>query len=149
MPRFKTTFRVDFADVDYARIVNYSRLLDYFWKIEEEMYRSLNIPYEMLIYERDISFPRIKISCKFLSPLRFGDVVEGVICVSKIGKKSITYRLSIYKKEKENKSIKRFVCGGSVTSVCVKFSSMKSIPIPEDIALNLLKYRCSKKVHRL
>jgi len=145
MPKFKTFFRVDFADVDYARIVNYSRLLDYFWRIEEEMYRSLDIPYEKLIYERNVSFPRVKISCTFLSPLRFGDVVEGVICVSRIGKKSITYRLSIYKKEKGNKNLKRLVCRGSITSVCVEFLSMKSIPIPKDISLSLLKYKCSKK----
>ncbi|MGJ8676538.1 MAG: acyl-CoA thioesterase [Akkermansiaceae bacterium] len=82
--------RVSFADTDAAGVVHFARLLCYAEEAEHDFLAELGIP----LLENG-GWPRVKISCDYLAPLRVSDEVEVSISIAKVGKSSLQWIFSM------------------------------------------------------
>ena len=80
-----------------------------------------------------VGWPRIRVSCDYRAPLRFGDTVTVRLLVQKIGTRSVTYAFRFLKDG-------AVVARGEITAVCVKSDGkggMVSAPLPPRIRSRL------------
>jgi YbgC/YbaW family acyl-CoA thioester hydrolase len=124
---FRTTRRVEFADTDMAGLVHFSNYFRYMEAAEVEFLRSHGLSVAMQPEgEAKISFPRVSASCDFLRPVRFEDVLDVIVTVSNVGRKSVTYAFEFFKGPE-------LVARGQVSTVCCRVGPgrvLESIEIP-------------------
>ena len=72
----KTVMRVQWYDVDYARIVYFGNYFRFFTVAEEEFLRSMGINHKVLIKEHNIGFTRIEVICRYFKPARLDELIE-------------------------------------------------------------------------
>ena len=73
---FRTTRRVEFADADMGGIVHFARYLVFMETAEHEFLRSLGSDAFATRDGRTIGWPRVEVSCQYLSPAHYGDVLD-------------------------------------------------------------------------
>jgi acyl-CoA thioester hydrolase len=132
--------RVEFRDTDAAGIMHFSAFFNYMEQVEHEFLRHLG----MSVFERDdegaISWPRVAVSCDFQGAVRFEDVLDIAIEVTRRGEKSVTYGFVFTHAD-------RPVAEGQLTTVCCRLDGKappRSIAIPDWIVA-LLEGRTSPK----
>jgi acyl-CoA thioester hydrolase len=123
--------RVEFVDTDMSGIVHFSRFLVFMENAEHAFLKAIGAAVQWWDAEgREFGWPRVAVSCEYLSPARFGDELEVRLQVVRKGIRSMTYGFEVS-------------CGGSTLArgkttcaFCVLNdpSGMKAIPIPEEIA---------------
>lgn len=134
----KTTRRVEFRDTDAAGIVHFSAFFFWMESAEHELLRSAGVP----VVDRqangvDASWPRVSVSCDYVSAVRFGDELSVVAAVAKIGRTSVTYAFTF---EHEG----RLVAKGRVVAVrCLMHQGKKpeAVLVPHEIIARLEAYR--------
>src|SRR5262249_39456062 len=80
-----------------------------------------------------LGFPRVSASCDYLRPVRFEDVLEVTVSVSKVGRTSVTYAFEFFK---EGEAVAR----GRVTAVCCLVKpgeELESVEIPASLRRRL------------
>jgi acyl-CoA thioester hydrolase len=116
---FRVSRRVDFVDTDMAGILHFSNYFRYMEFAEVAFLRARGL----------------SVSCDFLHPLRFEDVVDIEVRVERIGCKSVTYVFDFLHEE-------RLVAKGRLSAVCCRMRSeareLEAIEIPDDIRARLL-----------
>ncbi len=133
MQEFRTTRAIDFADTDMGGIVHFSRYLVYMETAEHECLRALGLD---VVAERGgetVCWPRVRASCEYRSPLRFGDVVDIAVRVARRGARSLTWSFRLAVGDRE-------VARGEMVTVCCAVApggGVRSIPIPERLAERL------------
>jgi 4-hydroxybenzoyl-CoA thioesterase/acyl-CoA thioester hydrolase len=112
--------RVEFCETDAAGIVHFSSLIIYMEQAEHALLRSLGLSVAHSATStpddstwRDVSWPRVRVECDFLSPAKFEDIVSINVFLSVLGKKSVTYQHRLFIGT-------RAIATGSMTSVCCK-----------------------------
>ncbi len=121
---FKTERRVEFRDTDMAGIAHFSNFFVYMEQAEHALLRSLGLAVICEIDGREISFPRVNAKCDYLNAIRFEDMIDIRVSVTKIGTKSITYGFDFFREQTP-------VAKGSITVVCCL---MRQGERPESIA---------------
>ena len=96
MKQFVFKRRVEFCDTDMGGIVHFTAYFRYMETAEHELLRSVGIGVEYRDGDRTLGWPRVSCSFDFAAPLRFGDVAEVRIGLTKIGSRSLTYAAEIY-----------------------------------------------------
>jgi len=130
MYELRTTRRIEFADTDMGGIVHFSRFVIFMETAEHEF---LNAVGTSVVMEHDgvhISWPRVKVSCEYKRPARFGDVLDIHVRVVRKGRRSMTYGFVFTCGDEE-------IATGEMTSVCCILApgeTVRSIPIPSPIA---------------
>ena len=129
-----TRRRVEYVDTDMSGIVHFSRFLIYMENAEHAFLRAIGTEVHTRDAEgREISWPRVAVSCEYMSPARFGDTLEIRLHVVRKGVRSMTYGFDIS-------------CGGNLlargrtTCACCVINDptgIKAIPIPEEIAAQI------------
>jgi YbgC/YbaW family acyl-CoA thioester hydrolase len=109
---FTITRQVEFHETDMAGIMHFSNFFKWMESCEVAFYRTLNLPLISFIPGQIVGWPRVDVSCQYLSPLRFNDVVDLKLFVKKLGKRSITYVFQFRKGGK-------LLAQGEMTAVCV------------------------------
>jgi acyl-CoA thioester hydrolase len=130
---FHTTHRIEFADTDMAGIVHFANFFRFMEAAEVEFLRSRGLTVSMTWEGQRIGLPRVSASCDFLSPATFQDVLDVVVRVQSIGKKSISYSFEFSKDG-------RPIAKGQVTSVCCKVTGdhrLESMEIPASFRAKL------------
>jgi 4-hydroxybenzoyl-CoA thioesterase/acyl-CoA thioester hydrolase len=124
---------VQFCETDMAGIVHFSNYFRMMEEVEHHFFRSLSLSVSMHYEAMEISWPRIFASCEYAGPLKFEDVVELVLRVTKVGNKSLTYEVDFINKGKN-------IGLGKLTSVCctMKEGKFQAIEIPAGIRAKLL-----------
>lgn len=131
---FHTQRRVEFADTDAAGIAHFSVFFTFMEQVEHEFLRARGVSVVIEDAEGMLSWPRVSAHCDFISAVRFEDVLDVELGISRLGSKSVTYKFS-------------FTCGGRpvatghMTSVCCRFGAdgtPHSVPIPQWIAEKLV-----------
>ena len=89
---YKTETRVRYAETDAAGIVYYANFLIYFEVGRIEMFRELDLPY-------DLRLPIVETHCEFKNPAFFGDMLEIQTSVPEIMEKGFKIENKIYRKE--------------------------------------------------
>ena len=127
---FQTKRRVEFADVDLAGFVYFSRFFVYMETAEHEFLRSLGTSVHMKLNGQEVGWPRLAASCEYFSPAKFEDVLDIHLTVLRKGQTSMTYEFEITREDV-------LVARGQLSSICCiidPVSGPKSIPIPKFIA---------------
>jgi acyl-CoA thioester hydrolase len=117
---FSLERRVEFCETDAAGIVHFSSLVIYMEQAEHALLRSLGLSVAHSATAaasdstwKDVSWPRVRVECDFLSPAKFEDIVSINVFLSALGKKSVTYQHRLFIDS-------RPIASGSMTSVCCK-----------------------------
>jgi acyl-CoA thioester hydrolase len=131
--KFKLTRQVEFSDTDMAGIMHFSNFFRFMEAAEHAFFRSLGT--SIHVADGDLGWPRVHACCNFSYPVRFEDVVEICLFVTKKKKKSLVYTF-IFRKLNEQPA--REVARGTLAVACVKRhkpgGKMRGIPIPKAIA---------------
>ena len=125
-----TSRRIEFSDTDLAGVVHFSRYFIFMETAEGEFLRALGSGFTFEHEGRPGGWPKVAVSCDYLSPLRFGDEVAIHLRVLKMTRSTITYGLSIRRGDTE-------VARGQTTSVCCLTGAdgkLAPIPIPQTLA---------------
>jgi len=131
---FRTTRRVEFADTDMAGIAHFANFFRWMESAEVDFLAARGLNVALRADGREIGFPRVAASCDFVKPVTFMDMVEIIVSVEQVGKKSVTYSFQFHKDGE-------VVARGRITSVCCLVSrdhGIESIDIPETIRAILL-----------
>jgi acyl-CoA thioester hydrolase len=98
---------VAFADTDASGRVHFSKILIYAERAEHDFLTQKGIT---VFAPEQLGWPRVKVSCDYLSPLYFQEKIEVNLTLEKIGTSSVSWLFEIIK---ENGSIA--AKGGMVT----------------------------------
>jgi 4-hydroxybenzoyl-CoA thioesterase/acyl-CoA thioester hydrolase len=123
---YRTKRRVEFCDTDMAGLIHFANYFRYMESAEIEMLRSLGLSVTMAWEGQHISFPRVSASCDFVRPVRFEDLLDVVVSVRHLGRKSVTYGFEFFKGEE-------LVARGQISAVCCRLvpgKPIESIEIP-------------------
>ncbi len=130
---YKKQRRVEFSETDMAGIIHYSSYFQYMEEAEHEFLRSLGLSVALQENGTDYGVPRLATRCEFSRPLRFEDVVDIELRISRIGRGSITYQYLFCLADDE-------VARGEVTVACVTRDSegrMQSSALPNNLSSQL------------
>ena len=125
---FRTERRVQFADTDCAGIVHFAELFKYMEEAEHAFLRSLGLSVHETVGEDEvIGFPRLSSRCDFRRPLRFEDVVDIHLWVSRKRERTLEYSCVFSLDGEEVARAK------TVTVACriLKGRSVGSVALPE------------------
>jgi 4-hydroxybenzoyl-CoA thioesterase/acyl-CoA thioester hydrolase len=123
---FHTTRRVEFADTDAAGIAHFAAFFRWMEEAEHEFWRSLDLSVILADGDDRITWPRVRATCDYASPVRFEDVLDIDVSIARMGDKSVTFEF-------------HFACGGreiasgELSAVCCRLvghESPRSIAIP-------------------
>ncbi len=126
---FHTQRRIEFCDTDMAGVVHFSRFFIFMETAEHEFLRSLGTSVAAQLDGMQLGWPRLAVSCEYLSPAKFEDVLDIHLLVVRKGTKSLTYKFEISTDD-------RPVAYGQVSAACCICDSLqgfKAIPIPDFI----------------
>ena len=91
---YKTETRVRYVETDAAGIVYYGNFFIYFEVGRIEMFRELELPY-------DLRLPIVETHCEYKKPVFFGDILEIHTSVPEIMEKGFKIESKVYRNEKE------------------------------------------------
>ena len=133
--------RVEYVDTDMSGIVHFSRFLIYMENTEHAFLKAIGADVHFQDAEgREISWPRVAVSCDYMSPARFGDVLEIRLHVVRKGVRSLTYGFDITRGGD-------VLARGRTTCACCVINDptgIKAIPIPDEIASRIEEARRSE-----
>jgi acyl-CoA thioester hydrolase len=138
---FRTSRRVEFRDTDAAGIMHFSVFFLFMEEAEHEFLRSVGL--SVVLEEtaggdvrQILTWPRVHCECDYVSPLKFEEIVEIGVSITRLGEKSVSYRFDF---EREGKKI----ATGQVTAVCCRIRGTghpKSTEIPDEIRAKLAPF---------
>lgn len=125
---FSMSRRVEFAETDMAGVMHFANYFRWMEEVEHAMFRSIGLSVVHPDGERTISWPRVRVTCEYRGPVRFEDVVDVSLAITKMGGKSISYE-AIFTCDGMT------VARGEVTMVCCEMRDghFQSIDIPADL----------------
>ena len=125
---FRLRRRVHFYETDAAGIVHFSWFPRYMEEAEHALWRKAGLSIGDPGF--GVGWPRVAVSFEFHRPLRFEDEFEIQIRIAGIEEKRIRYECLLTRGDTR-------IAIGSMTIACTRRQpdgSLKSVPIPDDIA---------------
>jgi 4-hydroxybenzoyl-CoA thioesterase len=121
---FSTKITINFGDTDPAALVYFPNIFHYCHIVMERFFEErFGIPYSTLIQEQRLGFPTVQIQAEFKSALRYGDVIDVELEVTKIGNKSVSFSYRLMRES--------FVCAEvSQVVVTMDLDTHTSVEIP-------------------
>ena len=124
---YKTTLSVRFGDVDKAGIVYYPRIFHYLHVAQEDFFAGrAGIAYHRLIEEERLGFPTVSDSTDFIKPLMYGDTLDILVYISRVGASSVVFEFEIYRSGSAE-----VLARSSQTKVAVNMDTWEKVAIPE------------------
>jgi 4-hydroxybenzoyl-CoA thioesterase/acyl-CoA thioester hydrolase len=133
---FQVNRRVEFRDTDMAGIVHFSVFFTYMEQAEHEFLRSLGLGVIAKVEGQEISWPRVSATCDYRRAIKFEQLIDITLRVSRIGEKSVSYDFRF-----EHSG--QLVAEGRITAVCCLFQHgfpPQSVPIPRLLREKLTPY---------
>lgn len=126
--------RVEFSETDAAGIVHFSNYFRYMEAVEHAFLRHLGTSVAVPCDDGStLSWPRVSASCDYRQPMRFEDVVELQLRISRLGKSSVTYGVQFVSRGQPQPAL---LAIGEMTAVCCRIRPHHR-PQPEPIPDNL------------
>jgi 4-hydroxybenzoyl-CoA thioesterase len=116
---------IRFADEDHARIVYYPRFFHFFHEAFEEMFAAHGVPYRRCLDE-NVGWPAVHAEADYKRPVRFGDVLDIAVSVTRVGDTSATFE---YVGTRRGDSEPAVV--GKIVVACLDMVTMKPQSIPD------------------
>ena len=133
---FRMRRRVEFSETDMAGIMHFSNTFLWMESCETAFYRSLGFP--LIAFQPGVfsGWPRVKATCEYRSPFRFGEEVEIRLTVTEIRTRAIVYSFHFHRIVGRRAEAKASATG-EITAVYVsvdpKTGIMTSTPIPQNV----------------
>ena len=129
MHEIRTRRKIEFADTDMVGIVHFARFFVFMETAEHEFLAALGTPVLFEDEGRPMGWPRVSVTCDYLAPARFGDVLDIHLQVTKKGRSSLTYAIDF---SREGQPIAR----GRVTTACCRLGpdKVEAVRIPSFLA---------------
>lgn len=126
---FTARLRVRFADIDWARVVYFARFFDFAHRTFEDFFNEhARLPYATVLAERKLGFPIVHSEAQFFSPLRLGDTARIVMEVTRLSRRSVSSRFTLYRGETEER------CAVIVLKqAAIDTTDFKGVDLPDDI----------------
>jgi 4-hydroxybenzoyl-CoA thioesterase len=141
---FSSPIKVCFGDIDHAGIVYYPRFLHYFHLAFEEFFCcELGIDFAEVIDERNLSFPTVHVEADFRQRLRYGDRIDIEVRVAAVGRSSITWEYSGYRRPPDGDDPQGadLVVEGKNVTVCMRSDCYEKTEVPPWLREALEDYR--------
>jgi YbgC/YbaW family acyl-CoA thioester hydrolase len=125
MHELRTRRKIEFADTDMVGIVHFARFFIFMETAEHEFLAALGTPVLFQDGGHPMGWPRVSVTCDYLAPARFGDVLDIHLQVAKKGRTSLTYAIEL---SRDGAPIAR----GRVTTVCCRLGpdKVEAVRIP-------------------
>ena len=124
---YRTRLPVRFGDVDRAGIVYFPIIFHYLHVAQEDFFSDyIGTPYHRLIEEERLGFPTVSDSTDFLRPLKYGDSMEIVVWISRLGDSSATFEFEV-----RDSATGEVRARSSQVKVAVDLDTWAKISIPE------------------
>jgi 4-hydroxybenzoyl-CoA thioesterase len=124
---YRTALLVRFGDVDKAGIVYYPRIFHYLHIAQEDFFAGCaGIAYHRLIEEERLGFPTVSDSTDFIKPIKYGDALDIIIFISRVGETSATFEFRVYRQ-----SSGELLVRSSQAKVAVNMDTWEKALIPE------------------
>jgi 4-hydroxybenzoyl-CoA thioesterase len=134
---FESRQLVRFADIDRAGIVYYPRFFDFWHRAFEDFFTDeVKVPYHVMIDERRVGFPIVKVESDFRIPLQHGDLITIRVTAARIGARSLAMRYRTYRP-----GVAEVAAEGLVTQACVDMDAFRAIPVPGEVRATLERHR--------
>ncbi|MFN2466789.1 MAG: acyl-CoA thioesterase [Gaiellaceae bacterium] len=121
--KFSAFTRVGFSDTDAQGIVYYGRYLPYFDVARVEYHRHLGM---LRLEAGEHEFVMRACTIEYFAPARFDDALEVFARISRIGRTSITFENSAYRRDDD-----LLMVTSLQTLVLVDLAERKAVPVPE------------------
>src|SRR5262245_15374604 len=131
-PAFAWSGRIRFVDTDASGRIHYSSVFRHLEAAEHEFLRSIGHPYAGL-EASGLAYPRVRVECDYLAPLRYDDEVAVTVAVARVGRASFTLAFDMT-------SASRTAARARITVACMHRASQKSYPLPEALAESLRRH---------
>jgi 4-hydroxybenzoyl-CoA thioesterase len=124
---YKTRLTVRFGDVDKAGIVYFPRIFHYMHIAQEEFFAEyVGVPYHQLIEQEGIGFPTVSDATDFVGVIRYGDVLEITVFISRLGDSSATFEFRLHRQ-----ATGELLARAAQVKVAVHMATWQKIPIPD------------------
>lgn len=124
---WRTRVKVRFGEIDPAGVAYYPNLYHYCHTAFEDFFEErIGVPYPRLIEEERIGFPTVRVESYFRRPIRYGDVLEVSVAVTRVGESSATFEF------RGSREGDRALCFASAhIVVCVDMGTFQPVRIPD------------------
>src|SRR6266550_6483038 len=129
LSEYRFTRRVQFYETDAAGIVHFSWFFRYMEEAEHALWREAGLSIHP--ENSDIGWPRVAAACEFHRALKFEQEFDVTIRVTEITNRTMSYVCEMTQDGRK-------IATGTLKIACVSKlpdGSMKSVEIPEDIAM--------------
>jgi len=93
---FHTSRRVEFVDTDQAGIAHFSNFFRWMESAERDFLLARGLSFQVEIDGQSIGLPRVSAKCDYLKPARFDDILDIVVRLENLGRKSLTYSFEFH-----------------------------------------------------
>ena len=111
--------------------MHFTNFLRYFETCEEEFYRSISLPFNIIREKYGIMLPRVEAHCEYKAACRFDDLIEVTMAVREVAEKTITYDFRTVRLNDQ-----KLAAEGSISCIAVN-AAWKAVPLPVDLAKSL------------
>ncbi|HEV3470892.1 MAG TPA: thioesterase family protein [Pyrinomonadaceae bacterium] len=126
---FSTLITVRFGDCDPAGLVYYPALLHYCHAAMEEFFAArCGVSYPRLVGERRVGFPTVSARAEFAAPFVYGDEVEVLVSVSRVGRSSATFE---YRLRRRGEAEPR--ASVTLVQVAINLDTRRPVEIPDEL----------------
>ncbi|HKP13879.1 MAG TPA: thioesterase family protein [Blastocatellia bacterium] len=128
---YRTRLAVRFGDVDRAGIVYFPRIFHYMHVAQEDFFGEyVGVPYHRLVEEEGVGFPTVSDATDFLGVIRYGDVLDIRVFISRVGDSSATFEFRIHRE-----ATGELLVRASQVKVAVNMQSWQKVSIPDRLRL--------------
>ncbi len=120
---FVTRIPIRFGDEDHAQIVYFPRFFHFFHCAFEDFFNEQGYRYRDCLEVDRVGWPAVHAEADFEKPVRFGDVLEVEVRVTRIGTKSATFE---YRGARDGVP----ACQGRIVVACMSMDTYEGCPIP-------------------
>ena len=129
---FNMTRRVQFAETDMAGVMHFANYFRIMEETEHAFWRSLGQCVHTRDDDREVGWPRVNVSCDYLAPARFEDVLDVSLTVTELSTTKIRFQIEF---ARDGNVIAR----GRTTAVCCTIANASFTPvrIPDHLRMRL------------
>src|SRR5438093_10517248 len=132
---YRTRIKVRFGDIDHAGIAYYPNLYHYCHVAFEEFFEEfVGTPYPRMIENERIGFPTVRVESYFRRPIKYGDILEIGVGVTRLGESSVTFEFRAARAGEGEPC-----CATSHILVAVDMATLKPVRIPQSLRAALLR----------
>ncbi|MHB8139693.1 MAG: acyl-CoA thioesterase [Vulcanimicrobiaceae bacterium] len=130
---FETRVRVQWADIDAARICYFVAYWRFIEGAEMEFFRELGFAYDAIFERFDIWLPRVNVEAQYYAPALIDDWLRLRTHIIRVGASSITWQTVVFN-ERTGEAGAVF----TLTVACMERTSKKGCPLPAELRAALL-----------